>query len=312
MSKVLVTGTAGFIGSHLAEKLVATGFDVIGLDCFSDYYPRVIKERNIEKLIHRDNFRLIEGKIQVEKKLKKLLDGVEAVFHLAAQPGVRASWGKYFNEYVENNITATQLLLEQVKNSPIRKLVFASSSSVYGDSETLPTSEETTPRPVSPYGVTKLAAEHLCALYWKNYRVPVVMLRYFTVYGPRQRPDMAFSKIIKSALTGETFQVYGDGNQTRDFTYIDDIVRANLLAMESDAAGEIFNIGGGSRISLNEVIKLLENIVGKKMPIEYHEPQKGDVKHTCADISKAEKILKYQPSIGIEEGLRRQVDSVKK
>ncbi|MEW6201421.1 MAG: GDP-mannose 4,6-dehydratase [bacterium] len=312
MTKILVTGAAGFIGSHLAEKLVAMGYDVVGVDCFTDYYSGTIKTRNLEPLKGKNNFRFSERKIQDAEKLRGLLNGIEYVFHLAAQPGVRASWGRNFEVYVENNITATQVLLEELKDSPVKKFIFASSSSVYGDAEKLPTHEDTPPQPVSPYGVTKLASEHLCASYWKNYGVPVVMLRYFTVYGPRQRPDMAFSRIINAAISGETFQVYGDGNQTRDFTYIDDAVNANLLAMETDAAGEAFNIGGGARISLNEIIKILENLTSKKIHIEYRDVQRGDVKHTCADISKAETILKYSPSVKIEDGLKNQVEYCKK
>jgi UDP-glucose 4-epimerase len=305
--KCLVTGVAGFIGSHLAERLIKEGHQVVGIDCFTDYYPREIKERNIEKLRSSEGFTFIEANL-LDVNLPEMLRGLDYIFHQAAQAGVRASWGTNFEVYTLNNVLTTQKLLEAAKEAPIKLFVYASSSSVYGDAETFPTPETANPKPISPYGVTKLAGEHLCYLYWKNFGVPFISLRYFTVYGPRQRPDMAFHRFIKAMLKGKEIIVYGDGKQTRDFTYIDDAVEANLLAMRSEAIGEVFNIDGGSRITINEAIRLLEGIMGKRARVRYVERQKGDVRHTAADITKAKKMLGYEPKVRIEEGLRREVE----
>ena len=307
--KILVTGIAGFIGSHLAEKLLELGYEVVGIDCFSDYYSPKLKERNIQSIRHSNLTILRKNLLNVN--LKKMLENVEYVFHLAAQAGVRASWGKSFRIYTENNVLATQKLLEACKDNKIKKFVYASSSSIYGDAESLPMKENDKPNPISPYGVTKLAAEHLCNLYWKNFRIPVTSLRYFTVYGPRQRPDMAFHKFIKAILEDREITIYGNGNQTRDFTYVSDAVEGTIKALKSDANGEVFNIGGGSRISVNEVIKILEEIIGKKAKIRHIEKQEGDVKHTYADISKAREISGYEPKIKIEQGLRKEVEWIK-
>lgn len=307
----LVTGVAGFIGSHLAEKLIHRGFVVRGIDCFLDNYSAEIKKQNIKKLLLKTNFQFIEADL-LTFDLKKLIKDVAYVFHEAALPGVRESWGKRFGVYLDNNVLATQLLLEAVKEADLKKFVYASSSSVYGDAEVFPTSEKMTPKPVSPYGMTKLAAEHLCWLYFKNFKFPLVSLRYFTVYGSRQRPDMAFHKFVKAAILGESIEIYGDGNQTRDFTYIGDIVKANILAMGSKEKGEVFNIGGGSRISVNEVINLVSRLTGKKISVIRVERKKGDVRHTGADISKAKRLLGYRPRVGIEEGLWREIGWLEK
>jgi UDP-glucose 4-epimerase len=296
--KTLVTGCAGFIGSHLVDKLLEQGYEVIGIDCFTDYYSREIKERNVENALKKKNFKFIEEDILNIEKLPE----VDYVFHLAAQAGVRASWGKSFEIYTRNNIEATQRLLEFYKDSNIKKFVYASSSSVYGDAE-LPMREDSLLKPVSPYGVTKLAGENLCYLYWKNYNVPVVSLRYFTVYGPRQRPDMGIHKFVKAIFNGEEITVFGDGTQTRDFTFVDDAIEANILAANNDVVGEVFNVGGGSRISVNELIEEIGDITGKKAKIKYIEKQKGDVRDTLADVSKARKELKWKPKTGITEGL---------
>jgi len=237
--KALVTGCAGFIGSHLTERLLREGYEVIGIDCFTDYYAREIKERNTENALNQKNFKLIEEDILEMDKFPE----VDYVFHEAAQAGVRASWGKSFKIYTRNNIETTQKLLEFYKDLNIKKFVYASSSSVYGDAE-LPMKEDSLLKPVSPYGVTKLAAENLCYLYWKNYNVPTVSVRYFTVYGPRQRPDMAIHKFVKAIFNGDEITVFGDGTQTRDFTYVDDAVEATILAAESNSIGEVYNIGG--------------------------------------------------------------------
>ena len=301
--KYLVTGCAGFIGSHLVDKLLEEGYEVIGIDCFTDYYSRKIKEANISNALNHKNFEFIEEDILE----MNVFHEVDYVFHEAAQAGVRASWGKNFEIYTRNNIEATQKLLEFYKDLSIKKFVYASSSSVYGDAE-LPMRENSLLKPVSPYGVTKLAGENLCYLYWKNYSVPTISLRYFTVYGPRQRPDMAIHKFVKAILNDDNILIFGDGEQTRDFTYVDDAVEANILAAESDSVGSVFNIGGGSRISVNELIKIMENIIGTKVKIKTIEKQKGDVRNTWADVNKAKADLGWTSKVEIEEGLKRFVD----
>lgn len=300
MTKALVTGCAGFIGSQLTERLLKEGYGVIGIDCFTDYYSRAIKEENIATALKYKNFELVEDDLL---SIDEYPDVVH-VFHLAAQAGVRASWGKSFEIYTKNNVQATQKLLEFYKNSSIKKFVYASSSSLYGDAE-LPMREDSLLKPVSPYGVTKLAGENLCYLYYKNYGVPTIALRYFTVYGPRQRPDMAIHKFVKAILNDEEITVYGDGTQTRDFTYVEDAVEANILSARSNAVGEVFNIGGGSRIHVNELIEKIEEMVAKKADIKYIEKQKGDVRDTWADVSRAEKMLHWVPKVNINSGLER-------
>jgi UDP-glucose 4-epimerase len=234
------------------------------------------------------------------------LENTDCVFHLAAQAGVRASWGSSFSVYTTNNIGATQKLLEAARLSPVKKFIFASSSSVYGSSPDLPWSEDSLPAPFSPYGVSKLAAEHLCRLYYKNFGIPTLSLRFFTVYGPGQRPDMAFHRFFKAALEDKSLSLFGDGRQTRDFTYVDDIVEANLASIEKGRPGEVYNIGGGHRKSLQEILPLLESACRKSLSIRRQEEQKGDAPHTCADISKAEKDLDYRPQTSLEEGLRKE------
>lgn len=311
MNKVLITGVAGFIGSHLAEALLSKGYQVIGIDCFIDYYPRNLKERNICGFKEHENFTFIEENI-VDLNLKELLYNVDYVFHQAAQAGVRASWGEKFEIYTKNNILATQKLLEAAIDTDIKKFIYASSSSVYGDTDNLPMKETNKLQPVSPYGVSKLAAENLCYLYWKNFGVPTISLRYFTVFGERQRPDMAFHKFIKAVLQNKPVTIYGDGQQSRNFTHVDDIVRANILAAKSEVEGEIFNIGGdGEGIILNNAISLIEKYTGKKTIKNYQEISKGDVKHTSADCSKARKLLGYEPEVEFEEGLKREIDWMK-
>ena len=304
--KSLITGVAGFIGSSLADSLLDKGHKVVGIDCFTDYYPKEVKMANLAKALKNDNFTLI-AKDMLDIDLASLLENVEYVFHEAAQPGVRKSWGRDFNIYVKNNILATQHLLEAAKDLPLKKLVFASSSSVYGNVE-IPTRESTLPKPISPYGVSKLAAENLCSLYYHNYKMPMAALRYFTVYGPRQRPDMAFNKFIRKISRGEEITIYGKGDQSRDFTYIDDVVNSNILAAYSDSVGEVFNIGGGSRITINDAIKKIECLLNKDAKVRYEETQRGDVMDTSSDITKARKILGYVPSVEITEGLRREID----
>ena len=300
--KTLVTGCVGFIGSHLTDMLLEQGHEVIGIDCFTDYYPREIKEKNLSNALKNNNFKLIEEDIL---EMDKFPD-VDYVFHEAAQAGVRASWGKSFEIYTRNNIEATQRLLEFYKDYNIKKFVYASSSSVYGDAE-LPMREDSLLKPVSPYGVTKLAGENLCYLYWKNYNVPTVSLRYFTVYGLRQRPDMAIHKFVTAILNGDEIAVFGDGTQTRDFTYVDDAVETNILAAENDMVGVVFNVGGGSRITVNALIKEIENLTSKIAKIKYIEKQKGDVRDTLADVNKAKEMLNWKPKIDIYHGLREYI-----
>lgn len=308
--KALVTGCAGFIGSHLCEALIDRGFEVIGIDCFTKYYDRILKEKNLSSLLLCKDFTFVEEDL-IETPLELYLKDVDYVFHQAGQPGVRGSWGQQFDKYVKNNINVTQRLLEAVKDSDIKKFVYASSSSVYGNIDVLPMKESQLPRPFSPYGVTKLAAEQLCNLYYENYGVPIVSLRYFTVYGPRQRPEMSMSTFIKAMLYNKKLSIYGDGNQRRDFTYIDDIVKANLLAMTPSVEGEVFNVGSNSPIKLMEIIKILEKIIGKKAKLEFMSRQDGDVRDTYADIRKIKETLGFETSMDIERGLANQVDYIK-
>ena len=298
----LVTGVAGFVGSHLAERLLDRGARVTGIDCFTDYYARPIKESNLALLEDRPAFQFVETTIQ-DADLTTILDGVTHVFHLAAQAGVRRSWGRDFQVYTVNNVEATQVLLEALVGRPIEKLVYASSSSVYGDNAPIPMREDTLPQPLSPYGVTKLAAEHLCHLYSTNHGVPATAVRYFTVYGPRQRPDMAFNRFLRAALQGAPISVFGDGEQTRDFTYVDDAVAATILAAERGTAGRAYNIGGGSRVSVNDVLQMIERVAGRPLDIRREPAQKGDMRDTYADTSRARAELGFAPNTSLADGL---------
>jgi nucleoside-diphosphate-sugar epimerase len=308
--RILVTGAAGFIGSRLSEKLLALGHEVAGIDCLTDYYSPEIKRQNIENALQDSRFRFLEQDL-LEADLPAILTDCDIVLHQAAQAGVRSSWGSDFQTYTDNNILATQRLLEAAKELPIKRFVFASSSSVYGDARRIPVSEEEPPHPISPYGVTKLAAENLCRLYNASFGVPTVMLRYFTVFGPRQRPDMAFHKFIRAMLRDEPIQIFGNGEQTRDFTFIDDAVNANMLAMEKGREGSIYNIGGGARISLNLTIDLLEKIIGKKAIRNHSAVQDGDVLHTWADTTRAQTELGFTPDHDLEDGLRKEFEWLK-
>jgi len=305
MMNSLVTGCAGFIGSHLCERLLSEGHDVVGVDCFTDYYSRELKEENMSGFREHPSFMFHEEDL-LEADLSSLLDDVDYIFHQAAQAGVRYSWGSSFEVYTRNNILATQKLLEACKEKEIKKFIYASSSSVYGNCPELPMREDSLPDPVSPYGVSKLAAEHLCSLYNANYSIPTVSLRYFTVYGPRQRPDMAFHRFLKAIMEGGEIEIYGDGRQTRDYTFISDVVEANLRAMGSGEG--VYNIGGGARRTLNEVIDVIEEVTGKKANKKNIDKQKGDMRHTYADISKAENELSYCPSVSLKDGLSREWD----
>jgi UDP-glucose 4-epimerase len=302
----LVTGCAGFVGSHLAERLVADGHAVLGVDAFTDYYATSLKERNLEPLAGRPGFRLVRGNL-LELDLPALLDGVELVFHLAAQAGVRPSWGTAFQVYTDWNVLATQRLLEAARRRPLRRVIYASSSAVYGRS-TLPLHEDGPTRPLSPYGVSKLAAEHLCGLYAEAYGVPTVSLRYFTVYGPRQRPDMAFHRFIRALRADRPIQVFGDGRQTRDFTFVGDIVEATCRA--ADAAvppGTVLNVAGGSRIELAAAIEELARLTGRRARREPAIGAPGEMPHTYADIRQAAERLGWRPKTALAEGLREEI-----
>ena len=304
----IVTGVAGFIGSHLATRLLAEGHDVVGVDCFTDYYDPAVKRANIAGLLDHPRFRLAEHDLATEP-LDDLVTGAACVFHLAAQPGVRGSWGDGFATYVRQNVIATQRLLEAMGGAGTR-LVYASSSSIYGEAEQAQTAEDCLPRPVSPYGVTKLSAEQLVMAYHRTGGVDARCVRYFTVYGPRQRPDMAFSRFIRAARRDEPVDVYGDGSQTRDFTFVSDAVDATLRAGLVDDPGEaIFNVGGGSTISVRAVLDLLGEILGRPVAVRTLPPQAGDVRHTGADLDRARRVLGWQPTVALADGLRAQVDA---
>lgn len=303
--KALITGSAGFIGSHLARSLLRDGHDVTGVDCFTDYYPRSFKERNIQSLVGAAGFSFIEEDLQ-KLDLPQLLARHDVVFHLAAQPGVRASWGREFEIYTSTNILATQKLLEAAVGSPLHRFVYASSSSVYGDTPKLPSSEGDPICPLSPYGVSKLAAENLARLYHSAYGLPTVSLRYFTVYGPRQRPDMAFHRFLKAACLGEEITVFGDGLQTRDFTFVDDVIAATRAAGERGQPGGVYNVGGGHRVSIAEVIDIIGDVAGRPLRVKRLGSEKGDVKHTWADTARAKADLGFAPSTKLRDGLEEE------
>jgi nucleoside-diphosphate-sugar epimerase len=298
----LVTGAAGFIGSHLTSALLDGGANVTGLDCFTDYYPRSIKQANVAVNAGRTGFHFIEGSLK-DAHLDALLEEKTHVFHLAAQAGVRKSWGRDFRVYTDHNVDATQRLLEACVGRPLERFVYASSSSVYGDNASIPMREDALPQPVSPYGVTKLAAEQLCHLYFVNYRVPATSVRYFTVYGPRQRPDMAFHRFITAALKGEPITLYGDGEQTRDFTYVGDAVAATIAAGTRGVPGRVYNVGGGSRVSVNQLFEILERISGKRLDVRREPVQKGDMRDTFADTTLAQTDLGFRPQVTLEQGV---------
>ena len=306
MGTFLVTGAAGFLGSHLSERLVASGHRVRGLDCFRDYYSPALKRTHLEGLAGHPAFQLVEADLATAD-LSALVEGCDGVFHLAAQAGVRSSWGQEFHCYTRDNVLASQRVFEACRGREGCPVVYASSSSVYGDAETMPTPEETVPRPISPYGVSKLAVEHLARIYHASFGVRAVGLRYFTVYGPRQRPDMAFHRFLRRAVLDQPIPVFGSGRQTRDFTYVDDAVTATVAAMESGAPGGVYNIGGGARTTLLRTLEILEVHLGRPIAREPMDAQTGDVGHTSAETSRARLDLGYAPEVGMEEGLGRMV-----
>ena len=301
--RALVTGCAGFIGSHLTESLLADGIEVLGIDCFNDNYGRTEKLRNLDLAQSWNAFEFVPIDL-ARGALDDVVEDCDTIFHLAAEPGVRPSWGSRFELYVRNNVLATQHLLEAMKRSAGKRFVYASSSSVYGDAEQLPTSESVIPAPFSPYGLTKLSGEHLCGVYHANYGIDTIGLRYFSVFGPRQRPDMAFHILCASVLAGQTFEIFGDGGQTRDFTYVTDVVSATKAAGSTPGLeGQVFNIGGGSRISLNDAVALFGELAERKVRVVRQPSQRGDVRDTGADIEAAKNALAYRPNVSFADGI---------
>ncbi|MEX0785889.1 MAG: NAD-dependent epimerase/dehydratase family protein [Dehalococcoidia bacterium] len=304
MTRSIVTGAAGFVGSHVADRLLSLGHDVVGIDCFTDYYARRLKERNIAQALGHERFTLVESDLS-SADLDGALEGADYVFHIAGQAGVRPSWGEHFSDYIQCNVAATQRLLEAAKDAGLKRFVFASSSSVYGNAQSLPVNEQALPQPVSPYGVTKLAAEHLCALYAYNYGLPSVSLRLFTVYGPRQRPEMAIQAFLSAAKRGEPVTVFGDGEQTRDFTFVGDVVQAHILAMDSEDPGP-FNVCGGSRVTLNELLRMIRDTTGSPLEVTHEEAARGDALHTLGDNTRARAALGFQPTTTLAQGVEAQ------
>jgi UDP-glucuronate 4-epimerase len=298
--RYVVTGAAGFIGSHLAEALVAAGHDVFGVDSFTDYYDTALKEENARGL------ELARADL-AEDPLEELLEGAEGVFHLAGQPGVRASFGAGFTDYLSRNLLASQRLFEAAAALG-QRVVFASSSSVYGDAERYPTPEDTELHPISPYGITKAACEQLVRAYTQRDRLDAVVLRYFTVYGPRQRPDMAFARLVRALADGSGFELYGDGTISRGFTYVGDVVAATVAGMERGRAGAVYNVGGGSEATMREAIALLERVSGRRLDVVIRAPVAGDPRRTSADTTRARAELGWQPRVELDEGLRAQWD----
>jgi len=304
--KVVVTGAAGFIGSHLCERLLGEGYEVLGVDSLTDYYSPARKRYHLASCLARSGFTLAEEDLAT-CDIPQLLQGARCVFHLAAQAGVRKSWGKEFALYIESNILATQRLLEALKETPSIPLIHSSSSSVYGQTRKLPMREDHPTIPLSPYGATKLSAEHLCELYRLNYGITYRALRYFTVYGPRQRPDMAFSRFIMAACAGMPIEIYGDGRQTRDFTYVSDAVEANIRAFQYDGPLTVFNIGGESRVSLLDVREIMERGLGTRLDVTFVGRARGDVTDTWASTARAHDAFAFSPRVGLEEGIRNEI-----
>jgi nucleoside-diphosphate-sugar epimerase len=304
----MVTGCAGFVGSTLCDTLLAEGCEIAGIDAFTDYYPRERKEAAIAAARSHPAFELTEHDLGGGPPPASTLEGVEGIFHLAARPGVRASWGTGFEAYVHDNVLATHKIAEAAAERGLR-LVFASSSSVYGDALAYPTREDATPAPVSPYGVTKLTCEHLLRAQARNFELDYVGLRYFTVYGPRQRPDMAFARIVGAVADGSTFDVYGDGSQSRDFTYVDDAVAATILAMQKAPSGAVYNVGGGSEATLRESVGMVEDLSGRTLAVSYANTAAGDVRRTQADTSRIKAEVGWEPRVDLRQGLANMVEA---
>jgi UDP-glucuronate 4-epimerase len=309
MPRYLVTGCAGFIGSTLVETLLADGCEVAGIDAFTDYYPRDRKEAAIAPARSHAGFELLEHDLATGPPPERALEGIDGIFHLAARPGVRASWGAGFEAYVHDNVLATHVVADCAVERGLR-VVFASSSSVYGDALAYPTREDAVPAPISPYGVTKLTCEHLLRAQARNFDLDYAALRYFTVYGPRQRPDMAFARVVEAVFTGSGFDVYGDGNQSRDFTYVDDAVAATILTMQKAPAGAVYNVGGGSEAALREAIDLVQELSGRELAVNYTETAAGDVRRTLADTGRIRSEIGWEPAVDLRRGLASMVEAV--
>ena len=306
MSRCLVTGAAGFIGSHLCEALLFKGHEVVGVDAFIPYYPRPIKEKNLEAILRNPRFHFHELDLRTAT-LDPIVEGCDVIFHEAAMAGLMRSWSE-FDLYATCNMIATKRLLEAAREAKVPQFIHVSTSSVYGKEAA--GSEDSPLTPFSPYGITKVAAENLCRAFEANFGVPITILRYFSVYGPRQRPDMAYNILIRNLFKGEPFTMYGDGEQTRSNTFVADCVNATILAYErrSAALGQVFNIGGGEIVTLNRVVGMLEEITGRKILIQRKPPRPGDQKHTAANTVKAARLLGYHPSTRVLDGLKAQVE----
>ena len=309
MPRYLVTGCAGFIGSTLAETLLDAGADVVGVDAFTDYYPRDRKEAQVAAAREHAAFEFAERDLGAGPLPEPLLEGVDGIFHLAARPGVRASWGAGFPGYLNDNLAATHAIVEAAAARDL-PVVFASSSSIYGDALSYPTSEDTGPAPISPYGVTKLACEHLIDVYIRDFGLRCTALRYFTVYGPRQRPDMAFQRIVEALAAGSEFEVYGDGSQSRDFTFVADAVAATIAAMDRGPDARTYNVGGGSEATIRDVVATLEELSGRSLRIRYADRAAGDVRRTLADTTSIQKELGWEPRFDLRGGLAAQLEAV--
>jgi len=305
-NRALVTGCAGFLGSLLSERLLASGTEVIGLDCFTDFYPRALKEQNLEVLREQTGFDLHERDIACDP-IDDLMEQADVVYHLAAQAGVRGSFGDGFEIYLYNNIRGTQRLLEAAVRHPVEAFVYASSSSIYGNADTFPTSESVPRAPVSPYGMTKCATEDLTGVYRRDHGIHTVGLRYFTAYGPRQRPDMAFSRFIAAGLANEPISVLGDGLQVRDFTYVDDVVEGTMLAAKRGVGGSVYNIGGGTPVTLLAAVQIIEEQIERPIAVIHRESARGDARQTGSDSRRAREELGFSSSVSLQEGLARQV-----
>lgn len=305
----MITGAAGFIGSHLAEHCLMRGHQVTGLDVLTDYYSPELKLAHVTGLDGHARWRFLREDL-CTCDLETLLEEADIVFHLAGQPGVRASWGRSFDRYVDNNVVALQRLLEAARGAHLDRFVFASSSSVYGNAEILPASETTQLRPVSPYGATKALGEDLCRMYRASFDVPVVTLRYFTVYGPRQRPDMAFHRLLTAALSDEEITIFGDGEQSRDFTYVLDAVAATYAAGLRGRTGSIYNIGGGERTTMNAVLDIIAACSGRSLRVTRKAGQIGDARDTSADTTLARADLGFAPSVSLATGIEAQMRSI--